>query len=406
MDARRIAVGGDSAGGNLAAAVTLMARDRGGPALAFQLLVYPVTDHSSTRRHIAAFGRGFRADSEAAMRWFWTQYLARPDDGNNPLASPLKADLRGLPPALVLTAEFDPLRDEGEAYAARLARPECVWKPSATTGSFTASSRWAASWTKASRPSMMPRRRCGLRSGGYARAPDEVLRSRPQPDRKAMPVTPASIGVTRPAVATVFSIPRGRVASVAIGRRGEGGDLGPDLSDVGGKYERSLLIESVLDPSRQIVEGYRPTVVATADGRVLSGIVKGESANELTLVDADGRRQVVRKSEIEKRWPTIHRSCPTGWPPGSSLGDFADLIAYLEGLRSAGQGTPGSGSHWPITLPARLLASERVAAGHHRRDRPGCRRRRPGLRVRADRHPAGRQGRGAPVQAFSDRGGG
>ena len=96
-----------------------MARDRGGPPLAFQLLVYPVTDHAFDTPSYRAFGKGYGL-TEAAMRWFWTQYLARPDDGEKPLASPLRADLRGLPPAFVLTAEFDPLRDEGEAYAARL----------------------------------------------------------------------------------------------------------------------------------------------------------------------------------------------------------------------------------------------------------------------------------------------
>ena len=79
-------------------------------------------------------------------------------------------------------------------------------------------------------------------------------------------------------------------------RAGAGGDIAPDLSDVGGKYERTLLIESVLEPSRQIVEGYRPTIVATAEGRVLSGIVKGDSPEELALVNADGHRQVIRKS--------------------------------------------------------------------------------------------------------------
>jgi len=117
--ARRIAVGGDSAGGNLAAAVALLARDRGGPPLAFQLLICPVTDHAFDTPSYRAFGRGYGL-TEAAMRWFWGHYLTRPEDERNPLASPLRADLRGLPPALVLTAEFDPLRDQGEAYAARL----------------------------------------------------------------------------------------------------------------------------------------------------------------------------------------------------------------------------------------------------------------------------------------------
>src|SRR5581483_3719120 len=119
-DARRVAVGGDSAGGNLAAVVSLMARDRGGPRLAHQLLVYPATDagleHASMREN--ADGYWLTRDM---MAWFWNLYLGGARDGGSPLASPLRAqDLRGLPPATVITAEFDPLRDEGEAYAARL----------------------------------------------------------------------------------------------------------------------------------------------------------------------------------------------------------------------------------------------------------------------------------------------
>lgn len=121
-DAGKLVVGGDSAGGNLAAAVALMSRDRGGPEIAYQLLIYPVT----------APARGTQFDSyrdnadgylltRGSMEWFWDHYLASPEDGNNPYASPLKAsDLSGLPPAMVITAEFDPLRDEGSAYADRL----------------------------------------------------------------------------------------------------------------------------------------------------------------------------------------------------------------------------------------------------------------------------------------------
>ena len=119
-DPQRLAVGGDSAGGNLAAAVSLAARDRGGHQPVFQLLIYPVTDyHFDTPSYREnAEGRFLTLDD---MRWFWGNYLAREQDGSQPYASPLQAaDLRGLPPALVVTAEYDPLRDEAEAYAARL----------------------------------------------------------------------------------------------------------------------------------------------------------------------------------------------------------------------------------------------------------------------------------------------
>ena len=119
-DPRRIAIGGDSAGGNLTAVVAQMARDRSGPALVYQLLVYPVTNYGYDTASYRENAEGYLLTRDA-MVWFWNHYLRSTADGNNPLASPLRAnDLRGLPPAMVLTAEFDPLRDEGEAYAIRL----------------------------------------------------------------------------------------------------------------------------------------------------------------------------------------------------------------------------------------------------------------------------------------------
>jgi len=119
-DPRRVAVGGDSAGGNLAAVVALRARERGGPPPAFQLLVYPVTDHDFERPSYVANADGYSL-TLVAMRWFWEQYVNSPDEMAHPHAAPLRAaDLSGLPPALIITAEFDPLRDEGEAYGDRL----------------------------------------------------------------------------------------------------------------------------------------------------------------------------------------------------------------------------------------------------------------------------------------------
>ncbi len=116
----RLAVGGDSAGGNLAAVVALLARERGGPSIRHQLLLYPVTNHAFDTPSYQANGSGYML-SRADMEWYWNHYLASEADGRSPHASPLRAEeLRDLPPALVITAEFDPLRDEGEAYAARL----------------------------------------------------------------------------------------------------------------------------------------------------------------------------------------------------------------------------------------------------------------------------------------------
>jgi len=116
-----IAVAGDSAGGNLAAVVAQMARERGSPELVFQLLVYPVVClPSDGRRSYAECGEGLFL-TKSGMEWFTAMYASTTADLANPYLAPLKAtDLSGLPPALVITAEFDPLRDEGEEYARRL----------------------------------------------------------------------------------------------------------------------------------------------------------------------------------------------------------------------------------------------------------------------------------------------
>ena len=121
VDPARISAGGDSAGGNLGAVLSLKSRDEHGPRIALQVLVYPVTDLSSfDTPSYHEFADGYHL-TKTEMEWYRDHYLARPEDGRNPLASPLLArDLSGLPPALVITAECDPLRDEGEAYAKRL----------------------------------------------------------------------------------------------------------------------------------------------------------------------------------------------------------------------------------------------------------------------------------------------
>ena len=119
-DGMRLAVCGMSAGGNLAAVTALMARDRGRPHIKYQVLIVPVTNYAFDTASYRENGEDYLLTRQG-MQWFWAHYLATPADGANPYASPLRApDLRGVPPAFVMTAEYDPLRDEGRAYAERL----------------------------------------------------------------------------------------------------------------------------------------------------------------------------------------------------------------------------------------------------------------------------------------------
>ena len=122
MDPERLAVAGDSVGGNMTAAVTLLSRERGEPDIRLQLLFYPVTGAAFDTPSYHQFAEGFHLRRDAMM-WFWDQYTTNPGERNEITASPLRASteqLRGLPPALVITAEADALRDEGEAYANKL----------------------------------------------------------------------------------------------------------------------------------------------------------------------------------------------------------------------------------------------------------------------------------------------
>ena len=122
LDASRFAIAGDSVGGNMAAAMTLLAKERGGPKLAAQVLFYPVTDANFDTPSYEQFAEGYFLRRDA-MQWFWDQYTTDEAQRNEATASPLRApleELAGLPPALVITGEADVLRDEGEAYANKL----------------------------------------------------------------------------------------------------------------------------------------------------------------------------------------------------------------------------------------------------------------------------------------------
>ncbi len=119
-DPSRIAIGGDSAGGNLTAVVAPMMRDRGGSPLAFQLLIYPMTNFIADTASLKENAEGYFLTAKD-IEWFLKHYLNNEEEKKNPLASPmLAADLSGLLPALIITAEYDPLREDGELYGQRL----------------------------------------------------------------------------------------------------------------------------------------------------------------------------------------------------------------------------------------------------------------------------------------------
>jgi putative membrane-bound dehydrogenase-like protein len=115
--------------------------------------------------------------------------------------------------------------------------------------------------------------------------------------------------------------------------KGEGGEVGPDLSSIATRYDRAKLIESVLYPSKQILDGYDMTIVATTDGKVIQGIVRGESGDELTLIDAESKKIVVKKADIDSRTKSTKSLMPDGVQVGMTLVEFSDLISYLESLR-------------------------------------------------------------------------
>jgi putative heme-binding domain-containing protein len=131
----------------------------------------------------------------------------------------------------------------------------------------------------------------------------------------------------------------------------KGGEVGPDLSHIAGKFDRPHLIESLLEPSRQIVEGFRASTVVTADGKTLTGIIKEPSQEGVTLVDANGERHSLTAADIEHREPIVASLMPEGIERLLTAEQFTDLIAYLETLRPPGDAPFGAGIAGPIQLP-------------------------------------------------------
>jgi putative heme-binding domain-containing protein len=140
-----------------------------------------------------------------------------------------------------------------------------------------------------------------------------------------------------------------------------GGEVGPDLSAIGGKFDRPHLIESLLQPSRQIVQGYETTSVLTASGQVINGVVKERSERRIRLLDAEGRTVEVAASEVDQQRTSDVSLMPTGLATGLSTQEFIHLIAYLESLGGGGNKF-GAGIHGPIRLPDGF-AIETVATG-------------------------------------------
>lgn len=133
---------------------------------------------------------------------------------------------------------------------------------------------------------------------------------------------------------------------------GDGGEAGPDLTHIGGKFDRPHLIESLLDPSAQIVEGFRSRVIVTSDGRLHTGIVKSRSREHVELVDVEARTRTIPVEEIAEQRDSAVSLMPENLLEALTPEQFVDLVAYLESLRAAGKPTPGADTHGPITVAA------------------------------------------------------
>jgi putative heme-binding domain-containing protein len=143
---------------------------------------------------------------------------------------------------------------------------------------------------------------------------------------------------------------------------GQGGDIGPDLSQIGGKFDRNHLIEAILDPSAEIAQGYHATIIETRSGRLLTGIVKAESPTAITLLDVEGKSITLASGAIASRALSKVSLMPAGLADHMTPGEFTDLIAYLASLRTGRAPTPGEGTSGSLTLPAGFKA-EVVATG-------------------------------------------
>jgi putative heme-binding domain-containing protein len=143
---------------------------------------------------------------------------------------------------------------------------------------------------------------------------------------------------------------------------GQGGEVGPDLSQVGGKLDRTHLIESILDPSAEIPQGYHTTIIETTSGEVISGIVKSESARAITLLSAEGKTITLRPQDIAERMQSKVSLMPAGLADELTPAEFTDLIAYLEFLRTGRAPTPGEGVQGTVELLPGFRA-EVVATG-------------------------------------------
>jgi putative heme-binding domain-containing protein len=153
-----------------------------------------------------------------------------------------------------------------------------------------------------------------------------------------------------------------RMCSTCHKVRGQGGDVGPDLSQIGGKYDRTHLIESILNPSGEILQGYQATIIVTKSGRSLTGIIKSETDAGVTLMDAKGKVIKIEAEDIEAREFSKLSLMPVGLADGMTPVEFTDLMAYLESLRTGRKPTPGEGVTGTLTLPSGFKADV-VATG-------------------------------------------